>query len=877
MYKCQCFPYNSTKKQFDSATSITLTSLEVTALANNILQKANVRTSQKWQGQTFFGLNQQAVCQLLDSSIMQFQKNSNAFLSKLNMDCTTETNIYEDDSETMRPQKILWLGVDTYGHQLREFTHNIAGQEIYIPHGYQSRQQISVQQGNTHTPVEVTCRIENDPCTTKFICSANSVTYSSSNPTKSMRMIFEYLKFVKKRNISGYEFFGLQRKDVINRLLVKPTLPSSLNPALVDIINIQKRNGGPTSSMSSQRNQDLRNQKIHNIVDMSSFGDCKSYVGYLLKNFPNIVLESIKENNEFQQQLPSILTNARVLDTKQSASLLMSWTTLTQREYNSVRQILKNNNVDIAKYCDVSVYLKTLNVGQILTNYCKCENSCMSAATDIKETLCQYLKSEFWMSKMNFNTNTKSLIHHLQNDSSIYKHLNPDNKCIFLRMTGDNFRAACKQPTQQISFSILNVQELVNSPYGQILSSIFRGKETRKNIDEHVTLYHQQLEELLKEGLKLDSSTAYNIIPILCADLGYVKELLGKCSTTSLYGCYYCKKPIQKWHLNDASSPLQTIVEMSQNGKKGVECLGLSPDHDSKIFTEFQQSHYGQYAPPLFKGLSIICMPPCSLHLILAIHRYLWAFQHLIIVQRDQIGNVKSAFQAIGCSYLALQYDSYFASKDKHYDGSKTLKMIGQDCKNMEALIDKFVINFLKNGEDINSKSAESLRHIITLYRLFADIAIDLRETTYSESRCESFQDRVNYFIVKFSQFAMKKSLDGKPYLHILKEHISMFMKFWGQKMEWGYGMFSCTASEHLNKRIKCMEFGETNLKDNRFATIIQRIRVKQLHFPDHITKKKKNIVCSACHEIGHNRKNKQCPLHATNITIEFSDSEDEC
>ena len=73
------------------------------------------------------------------------------------------------------------------------------------------------------------------------------------------------------------------------------------------------------------------------------------------------------------------------------------------------------------------------------------------------------------------------------------------------------------------------------------------------------------------------------------------------------------------------------------------------------------------------------------------------------------------------------------------------------------------------------------------------------------------------------------------------------------------------------------MEFCETNLEDNRFTTIIRRIRVKQLYFPDNITKKKKNIVCSACHEIGHNRKNKQCPLHATNITIEFSDSEDEC
>ena len=123
-----------------------------------------------------------------------------------------------------------------------------------------------------------------------FICPANYVRFSSTNPTKSMRMIFDYLEFIKKRNILGYEFFGLQQKDVIQRLLVKPVSSLSHNPDLLDMINTQEQNRGPTSSMSSQRNLDLRNQKIHNIADMSSFGDCKSYVGYLMKNFPKIVL-----------------------------------------------------------------------------------------------------------------------------------------------------------------------------------------------------------------------------------------------------------------------------------------------------------------------------------------------------------------------------------------------------------------------------------------------------------------------------------------------------------------------------------------------------------------------------------------------------------
>ena len=358
---------------------------------------------------------------------------------------------------------------------------------------------------------------------------------------------------------------------------------------------------------------------------------------------------------------------------------------------------------------------------------------------------------------------------------------------------------------------------------------------------------------------------------------GFLKEILGKCTTTSTYGCYYCKKPTSKWHqTNLPHAELQTIKDMETLGNKAIQCLGTSPDHESKQFKDFQQTHYGQHAPPLFNALSIICIPPCSLHICLAIHRYLWAFQHIIIVQRDQISNVKVAFQSIGCSYLALQYDSYFASKDKHYDGSKTLKMIGQDCKELEMSIEKFVINFLRHGEDINAKSAESLRHIITLYKLFADIAVDLRETTYSVDRYNSFQTRVDHFVAKFQQFALKKSVDGKPYLHILKEHIAMFMEFWGRRMNWGYGIFSCTASEHLNKRIKCMEFGDTNMKKDRFATIIQKLRVKQLHFPEQMIRNKKSIVCSACHEVGHNRKNKHCPLHESNISIHFSDSEDE-
>lgn len=369
MYKCQCFAYNTTIKQFDSVPSITLNSLKITSLVNNILHKANIATNHKWQGQTFFGLNQQNVRQMLDRLIDQFKNKKNASISTLD---TSITKICNVEDSNLKPQQIRWLGVDCYGTNKSDMTHKIGEKEVYIPDGFQSRTQIAINHENTLTLIVVTCKVDHNNCF-PFICSADSVQFISNNPTSSMKLIFEHFKFKTSKNLSGYEFFGFHQKEVINKLSLKQSIPTLLNPALIDIINIQRRNAGPTSDMTSQRNQDLRNKKIHNMVNVSSFGDCKAYIGYVIRNFPHIVLDSIKENLSFQKQLPSTLKHQpTVLDVQQSASLLMSWTTLTQREYNSVRQILQKNNVTLATYSNVSNHLKNLNVGKILTNHCQC-------------------------------------------------------------------------------------------------------------------------------------------------------------------------------------------------------------------------------------------------------------------------------------------------------------------------------------------------------------------------------------------------------------------------------------------------------------------------------------------------------------------------
>ena len=101
------------------------------------------------------------------------------------------------------------------------------------------------------------------------------------------------------------------------------------------------------------------------------------------------------------------------------------------------------------------------------------------------------------------------------------------------------------------------------------------------------------------------------------------------------------------------------MSEIKVADMKGLEVRGDGPGHLSNNFTEFQQSHYGQYGDPLFAEFG-----PST----------------------DICGNFNSAcaqrtnaFRKIGCHHLALQYKTCFMSKNKNYDGSATLKLIGQD------------------------------------------------------------------------------------------------------------------------------------------------------------------------------------------------------
>ena len=73
---------------------------------------------------------------------------------------------------------------------------------------------------------------------------------------------------------------------------------------------------------------------------------------------------------------------------------------------------------------------------------------------------------------------------------AIYYHLDASRPTLLIRQTGDNFRAAGRQPTEQFSFSLLNFQQLASNLYGQFVTHMWRGGESRSMLEGKFTIKH---------------------------------------------------------------------------------------------------------------------------------------------------------------------------------------------------------------------------------------------------------------------------------------------------------------------------------------------------------------------------------------------------
>ena len=218
------------------------------------------------------------------------------------------------------------------------------------------------------------------------------------------------------------------------------------------------------------------------------------FVTFLCDKYPDVMDEGITESKSYTSHIANILKVQTVpvsLGEHDTAALLMGKCNLSQRSYKNLKKILKTKSVMLPRYDSIMSYIKDLDVGKLdrQLNH----EGCMCVSTTIKDTLQHIVSSElFKLFTFKSVAQQEKLFAHLKFiQPQLYSLLDKNKRTLFLRETGDNFRASARFPTEQISFSLLNMTDLLSSPYGQFVTSLWRGMEYRENLKNHVTAHYE--------------------------------------------------------------------------------------------------------------------------------------------------------------------------------------------------------------------------------------------------------------------------------------------------------------------------------------------------------------------------------------------------
>jgi len=280
------------------------------------------------------------------------------------------------------------------------------------------------------------------------------------------------------------------------------------------------------------------------------------YVSYLYEQFFEVIGDAIDQTSD--DSFKKIITKLKVvkrpvtLNCKDTAKIMMGKHEMSQRSYKELRNSLKDNNVTLPSYEDLKLYCKNLDVGVINPLHENEESCpCMGYGCTVLESLNYIFKCAEYTDKLTFLSleKNKKLGDFLrEKDAELYKAFDCNKPTIIIRDTGDNFRSVGRYPTEQTSFSILNIVDLVNGPYGQFITTLWRGNECRETLELHCKDHYEELTSLVKTGVTLSlngENKLFNVVVFLVADLSFVKEILGKCSCTQTYGFFHCNQSIK--------------------------------------------------------------------------------------------------------------------------------------------------------------------------------------------------------------------------------------------------------------------------------------------------------------------------------------------
>lgn len=331
-------------------------------------------------------------------------------------------------------------------------------------------------------------------------------------------------------------------------------------------------------------------------------------MSYLYEEFFDVINNAIdKTSDESMRKLfrkLKVVQRPVSLSCQETARIMMGKNEMSQRAYIELRESLKHNNINIPPYVELKSYCKRLDVGNIMPLHHSNDDSCqcMGFGSTARETLQYVFKCPEYAGKMQFLSEERNsrLSYFLKSkDGELYKNFDPTRRTLILRETGDNFRSVGRYPTEQTSFCILNLIDLASGPYGQFITTLWRGSESRRTLKIHCKAHYDEMTDLVKNSVTINHGSTeevFNVVLIFVADLSFVKEVLGKCSCTHTYGCFHCILPQKSWSaVKPIAGKSRSIAHMDELGLKVEKSLGENPNKDSVLYKKLTQDAFGQW------------------------------------------------------------------------------------------------------------------------------------------------------------------------------------------------------------------------------------------------------------------------------------------
>ena len=517
----------------------------------------------RWAGPSFFGLDRADVRTAIDAALLLPPTSQTELISAQGTNsCAHLTHVMSGTGK--KKDLVSWVGVASLG-ELVESPHWVIqyGERfVYLRNGYVARRKVV---DATHGAVDIDCSVvmgESDKPVFKCMWTVSGVTEISFSPNANtcVRQVFAKLACETKRawEYEGLKFFGLLllkqdrhqgaaskqgSSDTTTTATSSSSRPSDVRERISSlskaIHRVRRRNAGRASDLAPQHHR-RRMELCEDAVDLITFGDVVAFIKHLMKSHPDIVDNALDGTPTYALHLNERLKTQPVpviVSPDDCGELLAGGHCLSERAYKNTRRILQSKNVHLATYDAAMACLKSLDVGTPVSTGEGHHTECSQCFTwQLKDTLQRVVQVEELFSHFHFPSEQQQqnlFLQLQQRRPDVYKNLDTTRRTIFLRQTGDNYRAALKrQPTQQMSFCILNLQSLVNSPLGQFVVSSWRGGENRSLLRTHMDANFREVEEMAREGITMkvagaEAVESFNVVVLYVSDFSHSKEVLG--------------------------------------------------------------------------------------------------------------------------------------------------------------------------------------------------------------------------------------------------------------------------------------------------------------------------------------------------------------